>query len=76
MRRIINTRQTTEIGKCIYCGTFEAKLSEEHVTAYGLSGLLVLLHASCDRCAKITSALEQTVLKHMSAARAALRTGT
>src|SRR5437660_6760894 len=77
MRRIIDTRQTTEIGKCIYCGTTEGALSEEHVTPFGLSGLLVLLHASCERCRDITSALETTILRdQMSAARSALRTKT
>jgi hypothetical protein len=76
MRRIIDTRQTTEIGKCIYCGTTEGKLSEEHIAPYGLSGQLLLLHASCDCCAKVTSALEQRVLRQMFAARAALRTRT
>jgi hypothetical protein len=76
MRRIIDTRQTTDIGQCIYCSTTEGPLSEEHVTPYGLSGSLVLLNASCARCANITSALEGTVLKHMFAARAALRTRT
>jgi hypothetical protein len=76
LRKIIGTRQTTEIGKCIYCGTTKGKLSEEHVAPYGLGGQLVLLQASCDCCAKITSALEQTVLKDIFAARAALRTRT
>jgi hypothetical protein len=76
MRRVIETRQTKEIGECIYCGTTQGRLTDEHVTPYGLSGLLVLLHASCDRCARITSGLESAVLKSMFAARAALRTRT
>jgi len=77
MRRIIDTRQTAEIGQCIYCGRTGGDLSEEHVTPLGLSGLLVLLHASCERCRNKTSALETTVLRHqMFAARAALRTRT
>src|SRR5229473_1218955 len=75
MRRVIETRQSTEIGKCIYCGTTEGDLTEEHVTPFGLSGRLVLLNASCRSCAKITSALETTLLRHQwFAARAALRT--
>jgi hypothetical protein len=76
MRKVISARETTEVGRCIYCGEVEGKLSEEHVTPYGLSGLLVLRHASCGRCAKITSQVEARVLKHMSAARAALGTRT
>ncbi|MCA1615176.1 MAG: HNH endonuclease [Acidobacteria bacterium] len=62
MRRVIDTRHSIEIGKCIYCGTIEGGLSEEHVTPFGLGGQLVLLHASCKRCAKITSSLETTLL--------------
>lgn len=77
MRRVIYTRQSTEIGKCIYCGAAEGPLSEEHVTPFGLSGSLILLHASCERCARITSGLETTLLKgQWFAARAALRTRT
>lgn len=77
MRRIIDTRKSKEIGKCIYCGTTDGKLTEEHVTPFGLSGQLVLLNASCEHCAKVTSSLETTLLKHQwFAARAALRTRT
>src|SRR2546426_5003341 len=77
MRRVIDTRQSTEIGKCIYCGTSEGDLTDEHVTPLGLSGRLVLLNGSCKSCAKITSALETTLLRHQwFAARAALRTRT
>ena len=44
---------------------------------FGLGGQLVLLNASCKRCAKVTSSLETTLLKHQwFAARAALRTRT
>ena len=77
MRRVIDTRHATKIGRCIYCGTTEGKLSEEHITPYGLGGSLVLLEASCERHARITSALEKRILKDMFfAARAALRTRT
>jgi hypothetical protein len=77
MRRVIDKKRSVEIGKCIYCGTTEGKLSEEHITPLGLSGLLTLLHASCDNCAKITSALEMEILRNqMYAARAALGTKT
>ncbi len=77
MRRVIDKRESTEIGKCIYCGATKVSLSEEHVAPFGLSGLLVLLHASCEHCAKITSSLETTLLRHQwFAARAALRTRT
>jgi hypothetical protein len=76
MRRIIDTRQTKQIGRCIYCGETEGKLTDEHVTPLGLSGLLVLLDASCERHSKITSALERKILRGLFAARAALSTRT
>src|SRR5205085_3347120 len=77
MRRIIDTRQSMEIGECIYCGTTEGELSEEHVAPFGLSGQLVLLRASCERCAKVTSSLETTLLRQQwFAARATLSTRT
>src|ERR1039458_9151362 len=55
VRRVIDTRQTKKIGRCIYCGTTEGRLSDEHVTPYGLSGRLVLVDASCDRHEKVNS---------------------
>lgn len=77
MRRVIATRESVQIGRCIYCGTSDGGLSEEHVTPYGLGGRLTLLEASCSRCAKITSGIENTVLRNsFFAARAALRTPT
>ncbi len=77
VRTVIDARRTKRIGRCIYCGTAEGRLSEEHVTPFGLSGLLVLLEASCERHATITSALEKRILKDMLfAARAALGTRT
>ena len=76
-RRVIATRQTKEIGRCIYCGSTDGKLSEEHVTPFGLSGLLVLLNASCERHSTVTSALEDRILRGMFfASRAALGTRT
>ncbi len=77
VRRVIEKKQSTRVGQCIYCGATEGKLSEEHITPYGLSGLLTLLEASCSHCARVTSALESTILRDMFfAARAALGTRT
>lgn len=76
MRRVIETRETAEIGRCIYCGTTEGELTDEHVTPFGLSGRLELVRASCKHCAEITSRIENIVLGSMRAARAALRTKT
>src|ERR1022692_2258605 len=70
-------RRDDPVRRCIYCGTTEGRLSDEHVTPYGLSGRLVLVDASCDRHAKVTSALEKRILRDMLfAARAALGTRT
>ena len=75
MRRIIETTESTEVGRCIYCGASEGKLSDEHVTPFGLNGRLVLLKASCEKCARITSSVERRILRGMLfAARAELGT--
>ena len=51
-------------GRCIYCGTTDGTLSDEHIIAFALNGELVLPKSSCASCAKITGAkIEQAVLK-------------
>src|SRR5205807_9538393 len=61
------------IGQCIYCGTTEGPLQDEHTVPYGFNGDSVLLEASCKKCADITSAFETVVLRDtLSAARAAV----
>ena len=75
--RVINTRESKQVGKCIYCGSTAGKLTEEHVTPHGLGGSLVLLEASCGDCRDVTSALELKILRQeFFAARAAMRTKT
>jgi hypothetical protein len=75
--RVIETKESVRIGRCIYCGTAEAKLSEEHVTPFGLGGKLTLLDASCTGCGVITSRFERVVLRNMFfAARAAMASPT
>jgi hypothetical protein len=49
-------------GLCIYCGARE-NLSAEHILPYGLSGPAEIPLASCPRCARITGAVEQEVLR-------------
>jgi hypothetical protein len=62
-------RELAKIGKCIYCGASEfipgtgRPLSEEHFVPEGLGSRLVILEASCQRCAKKTSTIEQMVLR-------------
>src|SRR3954470_16951768 len=51
------------VGQCIYCGTTEAKLSDEHIVPLGLNGMFVLPKASCASCATATSKVERIVLR-------------
>lgn len=55
--------RSRKIGKCIYCGRDDVKLSREHVIPYGLGGGYTLLAASCDACAKMTSDFEKHALR-------------
>lgn len=69
--RFVTKKESTYVGCCIYCGTTQGKLTEEHVSPYGLNGCITLLGASCGNCAEITSQIELHVLRHMwGAARA------
>ena len=52
-------------GACIYCGTTDTALSDEHVVPYSLGGSHVLRHASCGRCADITKKFEQEVARDL-----------
>jgi hypothetical protein len=58
-------RRYPAAGYCIYCGTSEGRLTDEHIIPYGLGGTGVLPHASCDYCAKVTSAFELKFARHM-----------
>ena len=51
------------VNECIYCGTTEGLLTDEHTIAYGLNGNLVLRKASCLSCNKITGLFEEKVLR-------------
>ena len=61
------SQEVIRIGKCIYCGAINGKLSAEHAIPYGLSGNLVLHDASCGDCARITSAFEMHCLRGLLA---------
>ena len=75
--RVIETKESVAIGRCIYCGTAEGKLSEEHVTPFGLGGKLTLSDASCTHCQDITSRFERVIQRNMLfAARAAMASPT
>lgn len=50
-------------GLCIYCGTTDAKLTDEHIVPFGLAGhALVLPKSSCEACATVTGKIENEVL--------------
>jgi len=55
------------IGKCIYCGGSDSKLTDEHIIPYGLllegQEELVLEKASCVSCQEIINKVETNVLK-------------
>lgn len=50
------------IGRCIYCGATE-DLEKEHILPFGLSGTAILPKSSCRKCASITGAVEQELLR-------------
>jgi hypothetical protein len=71
MVRFVTKKESTHVGRCIYCDKTEGKLTEEHISPFALNGCITLLNASCVECAKITSQIELHVLRHMwGAARA------
>lgn len=75
------TRKNKEINRCIYCGVIEGKLSDEHIIPFAFTPKGVnhwmLLRASCNDCANITSRFEGIVLRGAwRAARASLRMST
>jgi hypothetical protein len=50
------------IGRCIYCGTTDGPLTDEHVLPRGLRGQLILYEASCSTCQRLINTFETAVL--------------
>lgn len=50
--------------RCIYCGTTNSSLNDEHILPLGLGGTWVLEKASCLACQNITSRFELDVLRY------------
>ncbi len=46
------------VGRCIYCGAVDGKLTDEHIVPFAAGGRWVLPAASCRDCAKITATFE------------------
>jgi hypothetical protein len=68
LQSMISTNQPKKysaIGHCIYCGTSEGMMSNEHIIPLGLGGNLVLPEASCRSCATTTSKFEEFCLRPM-----------
>jgi hypothetical protein len=51
------------VGKCIYCGAIDKKLTDEHIIAYGLNANSILPEASCEACNNITKRIEGRVMR-------------
>jgi hypothetical protein len=51
--------------RCIYCGVRDAHLQREHIVPFGALGRMVLPKASCQKCSRITTAIEQECLVDM-----------
>lgn len=52
-------------GACIYCGTTNVPLMDEHIVPYSLGGGHVLRHASCSTCEDMTKKFEQKVARDL-----------
>lgn len=53
------------IGRCIYCGSTEQPLTNEHIIPQGLGGREFLGAASCPDCCLLTGRFEQDVQRDM-----------
>lgn len=60
--KILNKIVFPSYGKCIYCG-MDNPATDEHIIPFGLSGDMILKKASCPDCARITSKIEQDILR-------------
>ena len=48
---------------CIYCGSGNVPLTDEHIVPYSLGGSHVIRKASCHQCCKITSKIELKIAR-------------
>jgi HNH endonuclease len=63
--RELKRRVYPPVGKCIYCGAEDRKLTIEHIIPFSLGGNLELPEASCRACQKITHAFEFTCARRI-----------
>ncbi len=53
------------VGRCIYCGSKQGKIRDEHIIPYSLGGVLILPNSSCKSCENITHRFEYTVARQI-----------
>src|ERR1700684_3236937 len=60
LSRMKRQRVYDPVGYCIYCGGdgLPGRLTDEHIIAESLGGMLILPDASCKACQEITGAFE------------------
>ena len=52
------------VGRCIYCGRDDVRLTDEHIVPYAWHGTWVLQAATCEQHQRLTSRLEKEVLNN------------
>lgn len=66
-RHVIKVAQPRKVypavGRCIYCGCVDTKLTLEHIIPRGLAGNWELPESSCESCRDKTGGAEQSVLR-------------
>lgn len=64
------------VGRCIYCGTKEGDLTDEHIVPFALGGNMILPKASCIPCQRIINQeIETPTLNVLSGSYGPLRLG-
>jgi hypothetical protein len=62
---VLNSHTYSPAGYCIYCGSTDGPLTDEHIVPFSLSGKLVLPKASCTVCQKTTCEMTNEVARSM-----------
>jgi hypothetical protein len=61
----METKKYPPVGACIYCGTKEPPLTEEHIIPFAIGDKILLPAASCHKCCDTTKKFEQFVQRTM-----------
>lgn len=65
MIALVQKRSYPSVGQCIYCGSTQKPLGNEHIIAFSLGGQLVLKDASCRKCENTTGRIEGVCARQM-----------